>query len=159
MIRILCVSVCCLSLLGCGGGGVATSPVSGTVTLDGQPLANVMVSFMPKEGGPAASSLTDASGKYSLVTAGKKGAVLGKHTVKVTSVVAPVGMAAGEMKSDSPEYKQKMMSGGGKKDYYKAQSSAMAIKEVIPEKYNTKSTLSHEVVSGSNTFDIAMTSK
>ena len=117
-----------------------------------------MVSFLPKEGGPAATALTDASGKYSLVTAGKKGAVLGKHTVKVTTVVAPVGAAAGEMTSDSPEYKKRMMSSGGK-DYYKAQSSAMAIKEVIPEKYNTNSTLSHEVVSGSNTYDITMTSK
>ncbi len=158
MSRILFVSVCCVCVLGCGGGGAATAPVSGTVTLDGQPLSSVMVSFMPNGGGPAASALTDASGKYSLVTAGKKGAVLGKHTVKVTTVVAAVGMAAGEMKSDSAEYKQKMMSGGGK-DYYKAQSAAMAIKEVIPEKYNTKSTLSHEVVSGNNTFDIAMTSK
>lgn len=68
-------------------------PVSGTITLDGQPLAGANITFQPTGGekagsaGPGSGAVTDAAGKYVLKTAEAKpcpGAVVGKHTVRIT---------------------------------------------------------------------------
>jgi hypothetical protein len=85
-----------LCLAGCGSGaGYKLAPVSGKVTLDGQPLAGATVTFQPeassKEGtaGPGSAAVTDAAGKFVLQTAEAKrrpGAVVGKHTVRLSGV-------------------------------------------------------------------------
>ncbi|WP_339743638.1 carboxypeptidase-like regulatory domain-containing protein [uncultured Rubinisphaera sp.] len=70
--------------------------VSGIVTLDEQPLPNVLVSFTP-ETGPASYATTGEDGRYELIYLDNhKGAVIGKHTVTITTPTdAPTG----------PEYK------------------------------------------------------
>lgn len=111
-----------IGLVGCGSGsGVA--PVSGTVTLDGQPLANALVSFYPQEEGKRFSTgTTDAAGNYQLVyTNDQQGAAIGKHTVKITTATVQ-----GE---------------GG---------PAKPPKEKLPAKYNDQSELTAEVASGAN---------
>ena len=85
-----------LCLAGCGSGaGYKVVPVSGKITLDGQPLAGATVTFQPeasgKEGtaGPGSAAVTDAAGKFVLQTAEAKrkpGAVVGKHTVRISGV-------------------------------------------------------------------------
>ena len=88
----LCVAI--LGLAGCGGSdGFQLAPVSGTITLDGQPLAGATVSFQPAGGGatvgPGSGAVTDASGKYELKTAEAKprsGAAVGAHVVRITGV-------------------------------------------------------------------------
>src|SRR5439155_21810734 len=56
---------------GCGSGNKVV-PVSGTVTLDGKPLANAHVAFQPEapkgsqNAGVGSYGVTDASGKYTL---------------------------------------------------------------------------------------------
>lgn len=48
-------------------------PVSGAVTYEGKPLADALVIFSPmgsKQEGQGAAAFTDASGKYTLETAG-----------------------------------------------------------------------------------------
>src|SRR5262245_38752936 len=72
-------------LAGCGEGGPRLGQVTGKVTLDGKPLPNVSVTFMPKEGGTA-SGVTDANGNYELTHNNGKGAPLGKNMVAVTTV-------------------------------------------------------------------------
>ncbi|MDZ7618872.1 MAG: hypothetical protein U1E05_17850 [Patescibacteria group bacterium] len=74
-----------------GCGGVAAVPVSGRVTVNGQPLENVAVNFAPMaaEGaeGPGSSGVTDADGHFTLKTIGQRranGAVVGKHLVTVS---------------------------------------------------------------------------
>jgi len=60
-----------LALIGCGGGSkLATVKVSGTVTLDGAPLADALVTFTPKTAGVGNPGYgkTDASGRYQLST-------------------------------------------------------------------------------------------
>jgi hypothetical protein len=68
---------------GCGDGPYLV-PVSGTVTLDGAPLADAGVMFSPVEPGPSASGTTDAQGKFELMTINDMGAVIGEHQVAVT---------------------------------------------------------------------------
>ena len=67
---------------------VKTVPVSGQVTLDGSPLANVAVTFAPIPGtgrpttaSPDSFGLTDNDGRFALKWTHGNGAVLGKHRV------------------------------------------------------------------------------
>lgn len=78
-----------LSVCGCGTGDrPELGEVTGTVTLDGQPLIGVIVMFTPDEGRPATGQ-TDAFGKYELVYRyGVNGAKIGPNTV---SLVWPTG--------------------------------------------------------------------
>jgi hypothetical protein len=81
---------------GCGGGG-AVAPVSGRVTLGGQPLADAVVTFQPiREQESTAEEVsgsvgrTDASGRYELrlVAPDKPGAAVGKHRVSISTATA-----------------------------------------------------------------------
>jgi hypothetical protein len=68
--------------------------VSGTITLDGKPLPDIEVVFLPdpEKGnqGPSASAYTDAVGHYRLrcEQAGKNGAMLGTHRVCLHDIAA-----------------------------------------------------------------------
>jgi hypothetical protein len=57
-------------LIGCGGGGLATNKVTGTVTVDGEPLANASITFTPKTQGVGhpGYGTTDEKGVYLLQT-------------------------------------------------------------------------------------------
>jgi hypothetical protein len=80
---------------GCGSSDVA--PVSGRVTLDGEPVANARVTFQPlgsaenPNPGQGSYGITDAEGRYSLTMVGSKrsGAVVGKHRVSIQSPRGP----------------------------------------------------------------------
>jgi hypothetical protein len=78
-----------LLLAGCGGSEFAIAPVSGTVTQDGKPLADVVVTFQPiaetraGSAGPGSFGVTDDQGRFTLTVAGSRqsGAVVGLHRV------------------------------------------------------------------------------
>jgi hypothetical protein len=82
---------------GCSGSK-KFAPVSGKVTLNGDPLANATVSFQPiaKEGsieaGPGSTGTTNDKGEFSLTVAtGERGALVGKHRVIISSLNAKSG--------------------------------------------------------------------
>src|SRR5690349_16946793 len=85
----------CLTLLslGCGSNLV---PAEGTVTLDGQPLANASVGFVPDEEGlQTASGTTDKNGRFRLMIGDRKaGALPGKYKVLVSKFLVPEIQAA-----------------------------------------------------------------
>ena len=75
-----------LSTLGCGSrGGLDLATVRGTVTYQGKPLDHGEVVFVPIEGtpGPQAMGAIGPDGSFAIKTAGKDGAAVGKHKVKV----------------------------------------------------------------------------
>lgn len=113
-----------LSLVGCSGSS-ETPPlglVTGVVMMNGEPLAGAEVSFVPAKGRPS-YSLTTADGKYDLIYVDKvHGALIGEHTVRITTFV----------EEDTP--------------------AAKNFKETIPKKYNVKSALKETVKSGRNEF-------
>lgn len=141
-------SLTCLILIGCGGEDVGS--VTGKVTMDGQPLPNAIVTFVPEGGGRTGTGKTDANGEYKLVFAGGEGATIGKNKVAVTTAPEAVEVAA--MSSDSPEYAQQAM--GNASDYNTAK-----VTEPIPAKYNKNTELTFEVTSGSNVYDIELKSQ
>jgi len=72
------------------------------VTLDGQPLANKSLMFVPESGkGPGASAITDAAGKYELlaivagVRSDAKGALPGRYRVTVLEPATPLEATEG----------------------------------------------------------------
>ncbi len=87
--------LCCLLIAGCGGREYDVAPVSGRVTLDGKPIADVLVSFQPvavgrndPNPGPGSTGRTDAQGRFVLqvIEPEEPGAVVGKHIVRLTTV-------------------------------------------------------------------------
>jgi hypothetical protein len=117
-----------LSLLpGCTQqSGPPLANVSGTVTLDGQPVQNAGLEFIADAGGVAYGK-TDASGRYHMsFGASRTGAIVGKNRVRIT---AGDKVAVGDKKYESTE--------------------------VFPKKYNTDSEQYVEVARGSNRFDFA----
>lgn len=113
--------------------------VSGTVTLDGQPGANLLVTFEPdmagtggSQAGRSSTGTTDSEGKFELYYKDEaKGAVVGTHVVRISSA-----------------------SGGGPAG---GDSAAPPIE--IASQYGVESTLTKEVQSGANEFKIDVTSK
>jgi hypothetical protein len=96
-----------LLALGCGGSNSKKlAPVSGVVMLDGKPLRGAYVQFEPVENdnGPnraptTSAGKTDDNGAYSLAAVtGEKGAVVGKHTVRIS---LPQGLQPQDTNTDA----------------------------------------------------------
>jgi hypothetical protein len=70
-----------------------TAEVSGSVTLDGQPLPGAMIQFVPdpQKGtkGAAGVAASDEKGHYEVTTAGVKGALVGSHKIAVEARKRP----------------------------------------------------------------------
>ncbi len=93
-----------LMLSGCFGldDTPPLAKVTGTVTLNGKPLANIGVTFFPSAGGPSASGRTDSSGKFVMMTVRPgDGAPLGKH--KVVLGAAEEGTSEVAVRSQIPK--------------------------------------------------------
>jgi hypothetical protein len=129
----LLLGLALLTALGCGGKSFA--PVSGTVTLDGQPLAGATVSFQPiapegsAEAGPGSNGKTNDKGEFTLAgDKGQKGALVGRHRVIITCLQQQVG----ESDARPPR--------GG-----------WPLGDKVPPRYNSESQETFEVPSGGTT--------
>lgn len=114
--------------LGCSGEKVPRlGKVTGTVTLDGQPVADAVVQFAgvtPEE--PPSIGKTDAAGNYELYYSRKhKGATIGEHPVYISTYRAAT--------DDNP-----------------------VVKERIPVAYNGKSELKETVKRGAQKIDFTL---
>jgi len=115
-------------LMGCGSKTPPTGFVSGVIKLNGQPLEGATVEFTPVSG-RGSIAVTDGDGKYVLkYTNTVDGALIGEHTVRITTGVA--ASASNESGSAS----------GGKP-------------ERVPPAYNSQSEVKADVKAGNNTFD------
>ena len=74
---------------GCGGPS-NVGQVTGTVTLDDQPLEGALVTFSPtEEGGSSALGKTDSAGAYTLTySPGVSGAEIGENRVTISTLTA-----------------------------------------------------------------------
>ena len=115
---------------GCGPSGPQRYPVSGTVTFDGQPVADGFITFTPEgdDLAPDADKITD--GKFEFE------AQAGRKRVEILANRQPTG---------------------GQIDPV---MNAVPLEQYIPPQYNSESTLSIEVKpDGENHFDFPLTSK
>lgn len=141
-LQIVLTTGSCLSLLllamGCGGSsGPPRVAVSGTITFDGQPLSQGTITFVPAGEGTAASGEIE-NGQFSIPD--DKGPSPGKCRVEVVSF-QETGKKVPGISDD-------------------ASGMAAETKQIIPEQFNTKSTLEKDVSeSGDNVFELSLTSR
>jgi hypothetical protein len=125
---------------GCGAGGPATAPVSGTVIYNGKPVPNAHVSFVPSDPSRrAAEGLTDTSGRFTLGTfSASDGAIVGKYKIGVIANGPPRPAKPGE--------------GSG------MPGETVPGEPSIPKKYFSPETsgLEHEVKSGRNSVELTL---
>lgn len=119
-----------LLAVGCSGE-FQLAPVTGEVTLDGEPLVNAAVYFQPQRSGdkqivgPPSLGVTDESGRYSLKnTEQHNGAVVGKHVVSIST------------------FESRMV------DPANSDRTEVVSKERVPKRYRAPSELTIEVPSG-----------
>lgn len=127
----------CLFLSGCGGGG---GSVSGTVTLDGNPLKGGVVTFHPVAGGASAIGAVSKDGTYEVAIGNELGLPPGEYIVTVDAaetVTSEPGLAGGPPKPPPPP------------------------KRITPDKYANKDTsdLRATVKTGSNKIPLELTSR
>lgn len=140
------------TLAGCGNDGLGKrSPVSGTVTYKGQPLAKGTINFYAAAGGEEGATRgafgVIENGKYTLSTQGENdGAFPGDYLISI--MARDVDMTEAQANTNGGSARQD--------DVSKAYANA---KKLIPEKYEVPETsgLKKTVKSGSNTIDIELT--
>jgi hypothetical protein len=88
-------------LSGCGRS-VKLGEVEGTVRLDGKPLSQILVVFIPEDPQqPQSSGVTDAEGHFKLrCNNSRSGAAVGAHRVKLLDAAVAPG---GRSRDDEPE--------------------------------------------------------
>ena len=143
--------VCCLFFAGCSAtnsidyGKVTLVNVSGTVTLDGQPLAGAVVTFENQETGTMSFARTNSSGSYTLqFDSDKDGVTPGRKLVRFSTTRTILGLRG----EDGAEEGEASTEG--------AQSDRK--QEQVPECYNGKSTLTVEITEDSTTVDFDLKS-
>lgn len=79
-----------VSLAGCGGGPTEpVYPATGVVLLEGVPVDNAVVSFVPQNKGATAVALTDDEGRFQMtLPAGRKGVPVGNYKVSISKSAA-----------------------------------------------------------------------
>ena len=95
LVALLCVGVM-ITIAGCGASNPPTTPVTGTVTYDGEPLEGATITMTPEAGSTgsrSASGISDASGNFTITTVfpdgqSVDGALGGSYTVRVSKLEA-----------------------------------------------------------------------
>ncbi len=122
----LIASAACF-LVGCGEADpLNRQSVSGSVTLDGQPLKQGAISFSPAAGGETGGGAAIAGGSYTMSR--EHGLPPGKYVVRINSAE------------------------GGSADPNEPPGDVAPAKELVPASWNTKSKHEIEVVEGQNDF-------
>jgi len=97
-----------LGLAGCGDAesSIALVPVKGTVTLNGKPMANAQISFIPDPGNKSSTAggdTTGPEGNYMARFKGRSGLAPGKYKVTIAPGVSSSSSAGGsEAFKDDP---------------------------------------------------------
>jgi hypothetical protein len=119
------------TFMGCSGGtGVS---ISGKVTLDGEPLDDATISFVPISSGQQdAGWATVEDGRFTVPTSSELGT--GQFRIEIRAL-----RSAGQANSNDP--------------------TLVEAKEIIPIRYNLKSELTREIKIGQNQVDFDLTSK
>jgi hypothetical protein len=100
-----------LSASGCGGGGGENVvAVTGRVTHKDNPVAHIVVSFVPKNQTQigVSTGTTDEDGRYTLTVAktGRRGAVVGPHKVWISLPREDPPVLGGERKNEREKKKK-----------------------------------------------------
>jgi len=152
-----------LVFTGCSNPDARFAKVEGTVTYNGEAIEGASVTFTPVDtAGEAASGLTNASGRFTLTTAGAQnagsGAVPAEYTVLIsknltTQVTDPDELAEQRGEITYDDLQQRLSAKGGS-------TTTISHQQMLPEKYGNPgmTPLRVTVNQGKNTpFDFELT--
>jgi hypothetical protein len=136
MSRWLVLAVTAALAVGCGGEDIPTLvPVSGTVSMDGKPIAGASVEFIPldpKQPQTAGGATTDQSGKYIAMYRGNPGLSPGKYKVNVQKAASPdSSKTAGGIEKDP--YMAKLSADAGKVETKVRKEIKAELNRVVPD--------------------------
>ena len=101
LMRKLVVAILILVAAGCRND-TGTVPVAGVLKLDGQPLKEASIQFVPQGSGRDATATTDANGKFTMSTyEPRDGALPGSYKVVITPFVAAETSPEGASSEDA----------------------------------------------------------
>ena len=132
----ICAGLLVMSMVGCGSGGSGRAAVTGKVTLQGEPVANGVIAFVPTDGtrGPSSGAKIE-NGEFTVP--GDKGPMPGTYLVRINAsrptgrkVEAGPPAPPGTMVDDLAEY--------------------------IPPQYNANTTLKRDIKSGTNQLNFEL---
>ena len=118
-------------LVGCGDAPLldGTSPVTGLVTYQGQPVEGATVVFTPEGEGRAASGRTDASGRFEMTTLSPGDGVFpGKYRCAISKTEVTGGATREEVEQQTS---------ASSTDQTPAEPT---VRELLPEKYKSPAT-------------------
>ncbi|MEW4452879.1 carboxypeptidase-like regulatory domain-containing protein [Bremerella sp. JC817] len=100
------VLVAAIGFAGCGAhDGPALAPVSGKITVDGQPLVGATMEFYPQQVGAPSYGRSNEDGEFTLrYSNGQMGAVPGEHRVNVLG--GHVKGKAEKKKNNDPNFQE-----------------------------------------------------
>ena len=141
-----------LFLTGCESGGYSgpTGTVSGTVTLNGQPVPQGCTVAFVSDAGHTATGQVGAGGQYSLSVVGEGGKTSAIPAASYNVSVTPPAEA--ESSGDYDQMMEESASGEGQAEETTPEA------EVIPAAFQSTGTsgLSYEVKEGENTIDVKL---
>lgn len=140
--------------VGCGPSGSGTASLSGTVTFDGEPLADGTIQLRPTGDTPGVGGTSKiTNGSYSIPLGG--GMDPGAHSVVImaTRPATPQEIAQTEKDSTAGET---AMGEEDEGDAAPAAEPATPMTQYLPAKYNSQTTLTADIVAGENTKDFAL---
>jgi hypothetical protein len=165
-VRLAVVACILLTVIGCGGppqsdySKVDLLSVDGTVTLDGSPLANAVITFENPEDSTFAYALTDSSGGYELrFDSVMMGCTPGTKLVRISTTRRIPGLNGGEGEGEEGGGEGEGDLGEGEmgEEGGEVQVSTSG-GEQVPSQYNRESELEVEVSSGNQHFDFDLVS-
>jgi hypothetical protein len=120
-------------VVGCGGSDkpFKTARLAGTVKLDGEPIANGTISFVPEDGQTPTTGAIIQSGKYSAEVP------LGRKKIMISAVQATGRMQKAYDTPDSP--------------------MTEITEEIVPARYNVATMLEHDVTGNNSDLNFDLT--
>jgi len=130
-LMVVLLSASLISMVGCAEKNENLGKVSGTITLDGEPLKHAVITFQPQGGRPAFGK-TGEDGTYTMMySASEAGATIGVNKVSISN--------GGERRNEETD-----------EVWYQ--------KEEVPPKYNARTELEFDVQPGTQTHDFLLES-
>lgn len=126
--------------------------ISGTITMDDQPLPNVAIFFHDRPNRVYSYGVTDETGRYTLMFDSRKTGVMpGEKEIEITSTKNPAASLV-----DASEVSSSSEAEGANGDESEGGNRS---KEIVPAKYNTASTLKYTVTESNSAVDFELDSK
>lgn len=144
MVKYLCVGLLVLGISGCGGSAIKpgrkTGVVTGTITLNDQPLNGGVVCLTDDVDGDTAFGTVGSDGKFSVTYNRGSNVPTGKYHITVSPPPPAVQPTPAELMKNPGKYK---------------------VVNTIPVKYRTKTTtdLTAEIKEGTNALNLQMKGK